>query len=106
MYLNNVFCTPVLHLWHLFKEYFLISVSSIINPAFLCFVYMATYWTVLVYKSVNELINVLHVVLTFHCPIGRLNVHDCTSLLVQRHHVWRNVARQLDVSLCRQAVNE
>ena len=38
----------------------------------------------MLYKFVNKLINILHVVLTFSNvpPVW----HDCTSLLVQQHH--------------------
>ena len=51
--------------------------------------YMATDWTICViqickyvYKFVTCCVNIYIII----CPIGRLNVHDYTSLLVQQHH--------------------
>ena len=90
MYLNMAVCLfflfLVLLIWmssfliKVFKQCVMHNVSS-----FLCFVYIATDWTIC--KSVNKLIHLLHVVLTYsYVPSVWPNIHNCTSLLVQRHH--------------------
>ena len=86
--------------------------SSIMYPVFCV---SCTIWLVIgqfvLYKYVNKLMN--NVVLTSsYVPSVWLNVHDCTPLLVQRHHTifgkhrTNRSAVELVVGLCRQVVNE